>query len=127
MVLLPTIAFMASLYIQHKYLVIIIIATTHNITNLIGYLSRMCEYEQEIDNMAFWSLYKWFSKFRKRPYINYINLYKQKMFNDWYESLTENGKEEYQIKKKIEKEKRKKRDAEMLLYFTNIMKLYQQI
>lgn len=77
--------------------------------------------------MAFWSLYKWFSKFRKRPYINYINLYKQKLFNDWYESLTENEKEEYQIKKKIEKEKRKKRDAEMLLYFTNIMKLYQQI
>ena len=61
--------------------------------------------------MAFWSLYKWFSKFRKRPYINYINLYKQKLFNDWYESLTENEKEEYQ----------------MLLYFTNIMKLYQQI
>ena len=59
--------------------------------------------------MAFWALYKWFSRFRKRPYINYIYWYKRKLFNEWYESLTEEEKEEYQKNKKHKEELSKKR------------------
>lgn len=58
--------------------------------------------------MAWWALYKWFSQFRVRPYINYINLYKKKMFCEWYDSLTMEEKEEYESLKQKKKEAKAK-------------------
>jgi hypothetical protein len=45
--------------------------------------------------MGWYALYKWFSKFRKTPYTNMINWYKEKLFLDWYDSLTEEEKDKY--------------------------------
>uniref|UniRef100_UPI0011C3DE38 hypothetical protein n=1 Tax=Enterocloster aldenensis TaxID=358742 RepID=UPI0011C3DE38 len=58
--------------------------------------------------MAWWALYKWFSQFRVRPYINYINWYKKKMFYEWYNSLTMEEKEQYEYIKKQKKEAKEK-------------------
>ena len=39
--------------------------------------------------MAWYSLYKWFVSFRKLPYVNIINWYRQFLYEGWFNSLTE--------------------------------------
>lgn len=55
--------------------------------------------------MAWWSLYKWFGEFRTAPFDDMIAWYRGKLYQDWYGSLSEEEKTEYQ-KKKEEQEKR---------------------
>jgi len=52
--------------------------------------------------MAFYALYKWFSRFRKAPYTNMIRMYKNYLYSEWYNSLTE--------------EERQKEDERVLAY-----------
>ncbi len=52
--------------------------------------------------MAWYSLYKWFVSFRKLPYVNIINWYRQFLYEGWFNSLTEEEqkKEKARIKGK---------------------------
>ena len=65
--------------------------------------------------MAWYALYKWFIPWRKTPYINMISMYKRYLYDEWFNSLSE----EDQIKvKEIEKrsEEKRKRDLFSSLY-----------
>lgn len=57
--------------------------------------------------MAFWALYKWFAPWRKRSFTNYINWYRGKLYNDWYNSLSE--EDQKLVDEMIEEDKRKER------------------
>ena len=56
--------------------------------------------------MAWYSLYKWFVSFRKLPYVNIINWYRQFLYEGRFNSLTEEEqkKEKARIKGLKEKE-----------------------
>lgn len=56
--------------------------------------------------MAFYSLYNWFSTFRKTPYINMIHWYKKQLCEQWFNSLSD---EEQERVLKITEEKKRKR------------------
>ena len=64
--------------------------------------------------MAWFALYKWFSKFRKTPYTNYITVYKCKLYDEWFNSLSEEDKNKVL---KYQKEKREKRRKEVNTFF----------
>lgn len=59
--------------------------------------------------MAWWSLYKWFGAFRTTPYENMISWYRGKLYSEWYESLSDEEKDEYH--KKQEETKKRSNDA----------------
>lgn len=53
--------------------------------------------------MAWYALWKWFSAFRTTPYENMISWYSGKLYQDWYNSLTDEQKarlEEYRRQKR---------------------------
>jgi len=56
--------------------------------------------------MAWYWLYKWFVSFRKLPYVNIINWYRQFLYDEWFNSLTkeEQKKEKARIEGLKEKE-----------------------
>lgn len=43
--------------------------------------------------MAWYSLYKWFIPWRKTPYTNMISWYKRFLYDEWFESLSEEDKQ----------------------------------
>lgn len=59
--------------------------------------------------MAWWALYKWFGSFRTTPFENMIDYYKSKLHHEWYESLTDEEKDEY--RKKAEERKKNEDNA----------------
>ena len=71
--------------------------------------------------MAFWVLYgkPWF----KRQFPNMIYLYKEKLFNDWYNSLSTEDKELYDQHQKELEEQRHKRITRFFA-FTNSLYYY---
>ncbi len=56
-------------------------------------------------NMAWYSLYKWFISFRKLPYVNIINWYRRFLYEEWFNSLTEEEQEKEKARIKGLKEK----------------------
>lgn len=42
--------------------------------------------------MAWYALYKQFIPWRKTPYVNYISWYKQNLYDEWFENLSEEEK-----------------------------------
>lgn len=75
--------------------------------------------------MAWWALYKWFRPWRKTPYINYIQVYRKKLFDEWYESLTEEEKEIYQKNLKAKKERDRKHTMQLLNLLYAYPSLYE--
>lgn len=59
--------------------------------------------------MAWEALYKWFSPWRKTPYINWIAWYQEYLAKLWWESLTPEEREKEQ--KAYEERKQKERDC----------------
>ncbi len=55
--------------------------------------------------MAWYSLYKWFISFRKLPYVNIINWYRRFLYEEWFNSLTEEEQEKEKARIKGLKEK----------------------
>lgn len=39
--------------------------------------------------MAWWALYNWFVQFRKTPYDHWIFWYKKYLYDEWFNSLSE--------------------------------------
>lgn len=64
--------------------------------------------------MAWYALYKWFISFRKRTYVDYISWYKQYLYDEWFNSLSE---EEQQLALEYQQKLRdkRKREGEMAL------------
>lgn len=58
--------------------------------------------------MAFWALYKWFAPWRKRPFTNWIKWYRKKLYDDWYNSLSE--EDQKLVDEMIMDDKRKERE-----------------
>ena len=57
--------------------------------------------------MAWYSLYKWFSPWRKTPYSNYVDWYKKYLHRMWFNSLTEEEKKAYLDKQEEDRRKRR--------------------
>lgn len=71
--------------------------------------------------MAWYALYKWFIPWRKIPYTNWVNWYSNKLYDEWFEGLTDEQKErvlEYQRKKK---EKREAEARQCLLFLEGML------
>lgn len=51
------------------------------------------------------ALYKWFIPWRKTSYTNWINWYKRHLYDEWSNSLSEDGK-------KVELDRQNKREKE---------------
>ena len=64
--------------------------------------------------MMFYALYKWFSRFRKSYYPDMIRLYKNYLYTEWYNALSDEEKSEEDKRIRELKEKRK-REGELAL------------
>lgn len=58
--------------------------------------------------MAWYALYKWFIPWRKTPYINWIIWYKRYLYDEWFNSLSEDEQAVELERKKMIMEKRKR-------------------
>lgn len=56
--------------------------------------------------MAWYALYKWFIQFRKKPYTNWVDWYSDKLYDEWYKSLSDEQKHI------IQENRRKRKEAE---------------
>lgn len=45
--------------------------------------------------MAWYALYKWFRSFRKTPYVDMIQAYRKQLYDEWYNSLTDEQRDHY--------------------------------
>lgn len=63
--------------------------------------------------MAWYTLYKWFSPFRKTPYVNQIYLYRQHLFDEWFDGLTDEQRAIY-LKNKEANDRRKRMESRQL-------------
>lgn len=64
--------------------------------------------------MAWYALYKWFIPWRKISYTNWINWYKRHLYDEWFNSLSEDGKKSELDRQQKIKDQRK-HDGEMAL------------
>lgn len=46
------------------------------------------ENKTEEDVIAWYALYKWFITFRKKPYTDWVEWYSDKLYLEWYNSLS---------------------------------------
>ena len=67
--------------------------------------------------MAWYALYKWFRPWRKAPYVNRIQQYKELLERQWYESLS--PVEQMRYMKKKEESRRDARSALMFMLAFN--------
>lgn len=74
--------------------------------------------------MAFWAVYGkyWFG--RTGVIQDQIFLFKRYLFNEWYNSLSEEEKEKYDKKMKEVKEKKEKEEQKMLLDLMYLRRLF---
>lgn len=63
--------------------------------------------------MAWYALYRWFKRFSTREYTNWIQWYKKKLYDDWFNSLTKEQQEQVLEVKRLKQEEsdRKFKDA----------------
>lgn len=73
--------------------------------------------------MAFHALYLWFRTFRKSRYpYNPINMYRQQLYDDWYNSLTPEQREKqdrFLEEQKRKRDKRLEKDINFLRLFVS--------
>lgn len=74
--------------------------------------------------MGWYALYKWFKPWRKTSYRNMISWYKRFLYDEWFESLSEDDKQK-EIKRIDAIEARRKRDGQEAL--EHIGQLYSTI
>lgn len=70
--------------------------------------------------MAFHSLRKWFSRFRKKPYVDQIQAYRKLRWHEWFDSLSPEQQEEYKRRKQKERDK-VLHSLNMLMSMTNAL------
>lgn len=74
--------------------------------------------------MMFYALYKWFSRFRKFYYPDMIRLYKNYLYTEWYNSLSD---EEKQKEDERVLAYREKRDRELKMTMAKFRMLNHMI
>jgi len=57
--------------------------------------------------MAWHALYKWFIRFRKIPYTNWVNWYRHHLYVEWFKTLSEEEQKVELERQRMIKEKRK--------------------
>ena len=57
--------------------------------------------------MAWWALYNWFVQFRKTPYDHWIFWYKKYLYDEWFNSLSEDEQRNELKRIRLKEEKRK--------------------
>lgn len=73
--------------------------------------------------MAWYALYKWFRTFRKSRYVNYISIYKKYLYDQWFNSLSEEDKQS-ELKRIELEEERRRRVSTRALNIMYAMSLY---
>lgn len=71
--------------------------------------------------MAWFAMYKWFAPWRKTKYINMIDMYKKKLFDDWFATLSIEEQKSYKDREKRRKEADKKHAMETLMFMGTTM------
>lgn len=71
--------------------------------------------------MAWYALYKWFSTFRKTPYVNMIQAYRKLLYDEWWNSLSEEQQKMWEKKWKEEKEQEKRDTYRSLMAMNMVM------
>lgn len=74
--------------------------------------------------MAWYALWKWFSPWRKTPYVNYIESYKQTLAQQWWDSLTPEEQEE---ERRLYQENKKRREENIARAWQSILNIYAGI
>lgn len=74
--------------------------------------------------MAWYKLYRWFSSFRKSPYPDMNAYYKKVLFDEWYDGLTDEQKEQYVEYKQKKEESERKYFLECLNFLYSIPRIY---
>lgn len=64
--------------------------------------------------MAWYALYKWFIPWRKTNYINQISMYKKHIYNEWFNNLSDEDKQN-ELNRLEELRQKRKRDGEQAL------------
>ena len=75
--------------------------------------------------MAWRSLYLWFQTFRKETYLDVNAIYRKYLYDEWFNSLSEDEQKkeiEYQKRLKEKREREGKMALAQLLCMTNAMK-----
>lgn len=71
--------------------------------------------------MAFYSLYKWYRPWSKIKCPNMILLYRNKLFEDWFKTLTPEQQKIYLEQREKEKEKRRQSVIKQLAFLGAMM------
>lgn len=74
--------------------------------------------------MAWYTLYKWFREFRKTPFFNYINWYRGYIYNEWFQSLDDDGR---MAELHHQQEIGKKYSIEQRRLFLKLDRIYQRM
>lgn len=73
--------------------------------------------------MAWYAIYKWASPFRKRPFeVNWTAWYSEKLYNEWFDSLSEEDQQKIIAYREAKKEQREKANRAHMLALMNIMR-----
>lgn len=74
--------------------------------------------------MAWYSLYKWFIQFRKKPYNDVIRWYKRFLYDDWFNNLPED-RQKVEMEQQRKLQEKRKLDSQTAL--TKFLMLYHTI
>lgn len=71
--------------------------------------------------MAFYAWYKRVVYFRKAPYTNWIDWYRKQLYDEWFESLSEEEKDKVIRLQEAKKKKREKELKTLMNSFAGVM------
>ena len=74
--------------------------------------------------MGWYSLYRWFIQWSKRLYINRIEWFKQHLYQEWFNTLSE---DEQRIELKRQEELRRKRKEQSLTALACLCAIHSQL
>lgn len=73
------------------------------------------------EEMAFYSLYKWYSPWSKINCPNMILLYRKKLFDDWFNTLSPEQQKKYKELREKEKAQRRKNAIRTMAFLGAMM------